>query len=128
MDRLEWPVFVYGTLMRGQRASHMLCGAVYGGKAQLKDYAMYHLGRYPGIVACPGQTVFGELYYVSEAMLAQMDEYEEEGRLYLRRTVQVAGENGPCRAQAYIYNRDVSGCRLLRRAWNAPEEGGKSHV
>ena len=80
MDRLGRPVFVYGTLMRGQRASHMLCGAVYGGKAQLKDYAMYHLGRYPGIVACPGETVFGELYYVSEAMLAQMDEYEEEGR------------------------------------------------
>ena len=125
---LDRSVFVSGTLMQGQRANHMLSGARYAGKFQLRDFAMYHLGRYPGIVPCIGETVFGELYYVSQAMLEQMDEYEEEGSLYLRRIVQRQGENGPCQAEAYIYNRDVTGCRLLRRAWNALEEGVGEHV
>ena len=43
-------VFVYGTLMRGQRAHHMLQDSEYAGVYSLQDYAMYHLGRYPGIV------------------------------------------------------------------------------
>jgi gamma-glutamylcyclotransferase (GGCT)/AIG2-like uncharacterized protein YtfP len=119
----DCPIFVYGTLMRGRRASHMLAGATFAGLFQLKDYAMYHLGRYPGIVPCRGETVYGELYYVNREMLAQMDAYEEEGSLYLRRTVQLVGENGPQEAQAYIYNRDVTGCRLLRCAWSEKEEG-----
>ena len=116
-----YPVFVYGTLMQGQRANHMLSGARFAGKVQLNDHAMYHLGRYPGIVPCPGETVWGELYYVNAEMLAKMDEYEEEGSLYLRRRVQVLGEDGAYEAQAYLYNRDVTGCPILRRPWNAPE-------
>ena len=115
---LNIPVFVYGTLMRGQRANHMLSGARYAGKCNLHSYAMYHLGRYPGIVPCEGETVFGELYYVNREMLATMDAYEEEGSLYLRRTVQVLTEHGAVEAEAYIYNRDVTGCRLLRCAWS----------
>ena len=91
---LEHAVFVYGTLMQGQRANHMLAGARYAGKCKLHSYAMYHLGRYPGIVPCEGETVFGELYYVNSEMLAAMDDYEEEGSLYLRRTVQVLTEDG----------------------------------
>ena len=38
------PVFVYGTLMKGQRAEHMLAGSDFAGNFQLKGYAMYHLG------------------------------------------------------------------------------------
>lgn len=118
----EHAVFVYGTLMRGQRAHHMLSGARYAGRFSLQDYAMYHLGRYPGIVACPGERVWGELYYVSPAMLEQMDEYEEEGSLYRRVRVQLQGENGSCPAQAYVYNRDVSGFPKLQGFWNSQEE------
>jgi gamma-glutamylcyclotransferase (GGCT)/AIG2-like uncharacterized protein YtfP len=54
-------------------------------------------------------------------MLRTMDEYEEEGSLYLRREVEVELQTGTVLAQAYIYNRDVTGCPLLRRPWNAPE-------
>jgi gamma-glutamylcyclotransferase (GGCT)/AIG2-like uncharacterized protein YtfP len=120
---LEHAVFVYGTLMQGQRANHMLAGARYAGKCKLHSYAMYHLGRYPGIVPCEGETVSGELYYVNSEMLAAMDAYEEEGSLYLRRTVRVLTEHGCRDAEAYIYNRDITGCRLLRRAWGDREEG-----
>ena len=108
-------VFVYGTLMRNQRAHHMLSGARYAGECKLHSYAMYDLGRYPGIVPCPGAAVFGELYQVTQAMLAKMDEYEEEGSLYRRVTVRVENERGSCEAEAYVYLRDVSGCRRLER-------------
>ena len=44
------PVFVYGTLMTGQCADNRLEGAVFAGPARLDGYALYDLGRYPGIV------------------------------------------------------------------------------
>lgn len=53
------PVFVYGTLMTGQCADNRLEGAVFAGPARLDGYALYDLGRYPGIVAQPGGTVWG---------------------------------------------------------------------
>ena len=116
------PVFVYGTLMQGQRANHFLRGCDFGGCFRLEDYAMYHLGSYPGIKPCQGESVQGELYYVTDAVLAQMDEYEDEGSLYLRKTVLIHGEETTVSAQVYVYNRDVGGCRLLRCRWNSEEE------
>ena len=111
------PVFVYGTLMKGQRAAHMLEGSRFGGCFRLKDYAIYNLGRYPGIVPCEGETVQGELYFVSDEMLARMDEYEEEGSLYLRKKVTIwAGETSAA-AEVYVYNRDITGCEKLPGAW-----------
>ena len=116
------PVFVYGTLMRGQRAHHQLSASDFAGCFCLKDYAMYHLGSYPGIVPCAGESVMGELYFVSEEMIAQMDRYEREGDLYLRRSVTLtAGENTHT-AEVYVYNRNVSGFEKMRKAWNASDE------
>ena len=42
-------LFVYGTLMKKQRANKMLEGSQYCGKFMLNDYAMYDFGAYPGI-------------------------------------------------------------------------------
>lgn len=123
VENATLPVFVYGTLMRGQRANHMLAGAAYAGEFTLADHAMYDLGRYPGIVPRDGETVFGEVYYVSEDMLAKMDEYEEEGSLYRRVAVQLQGEKGTLTAQVYVYNRRVTGYKLLRCPWGAREQG-----
>ena len=57
-------------------------GAVFAGPARLDGYALYDLGRYPGIVAQPGGTVWGELWYTDDQTVEQMDLYEEEGSLY----------------------------------------------
>ena len=113
------PVFVYGTLMQGQRAAHMLAGSQFIGYFQLKDYAMYNLGRYPGIVPCAGELVLGELYLVSDEMLAVMDEYEAEGDLYLRRKVKVWSGQESADAQVYVYNRDITGYEKMQGSWNA---------
>ena len=44
-------LFVYGTLMRSGRAEDLLSGSEFMGKAILKEYVMYDLGSYPGIIA-----------------------------------------------------------------------------
>lgn len=116
------PVFVYGTLMRGERAHHMLAGSEFGGCWQLKDYAMYHLGSYPGIQPCEGETVYGELYFVSSDMIARMDEYEVEGDLYRRVTVSLSRGESRFPAEVYVYNRDVAGCPKMSKAWNDHSE------
>ena len=112
------PAFVYGTLMKGERAEHLLAEASYVGCCQLRDYAMYHLGAYPGIQPCTGEVVYGELYLVSDQMVQKLDEYEVEGTLYDRKTVTVWVGDKPVEAEAYVYKKDVSGCPLMRKAWN----------
>lgn len=110
--------FIYGTLMQGERAEHLLAEATYIGRCRLQDYAMYNLGRYPGIQPCAGEVVYGELYLIHEQMVQVLDEYEEEGTLYDRKTVTVQLGGQPVRADAYIYKKDVAGCPLMHRAWN----------
>jgi len=96
-------VFVYGTLMRGERAEHLMAGSEFAGEYVLQGYALYDLGRYPGILAKAGAEVAGEVYYVSDEMLAAMDDYEDEGTLYHRRKVTVHGQRGELAAWVYVY-------------------------
>lgn len=115
-------IFVYGTLMRGERAHSFLSGAEYIGAYRLKGYAMYNLGRYPGIVPDPERTVYGEVYRVDRGMLCDMDRYEGEGSLYQR--VTVTAENGTQTVPvfAYVYAREVRGRLIPEGKWNAREQ------
>ena len=101
------PVFVYGTLMKGKSASHYMEDADFLGTAELPGYAMYDLGWYPGILEQKGSSVHGEVYLVCEEMLKDMDGYEGEGFLYMRKTVAITGMDGVPEAQAYVYLRPV---------------------
>lgn len=111
-------VFVYGTLMKGQRAHEYLQGAEYVGAYRLTGYAMYDLGWYPGIVPEAGRTVYGEVYRVSDRILHAMDGYEGEGSLYDRKTVTVRNENGTLETYAYVYARKVLGTLIPEGKWN----------
>ena len=112
------PAFVYGTLMKGERAEYLLAEATFLGKCQLRDYAMYHLGSYPGIQPFPGGIVHGELYLICDDMVGKLDEYEVEGTLYDRKTVTVWLDHQPVQAEAYVYKKDVTGCPRMEKAWN----------
>ena len=79
---------------------------------------MYHLGSYPGIQPCAGEVVYGELYLINDQMVEKLDEYEVEGTLYDRKTVTVWMGDQPVQAEAYVYKKDVTGCPLMRKAWN----------
>ena len=116
------PVFVYGTLMKDERANWMLSGGEYAGFFQLKDHAMYNLGAYPGIKPCTGESVLGELYFVNDETVVRLDEYEGEGSLYKRETVELDAAHSKFSAEVYIYNRDVTGCQKMREEWNGHDD------
>ena len=109
-------VFVYGTLMRGQRAHHYIEDAVYVGEGTLYDYGLYDLGSFPGIKGCSKQQVIGEVYEVSPDMLASMDIYEGEGSLYSRETVCISTETVWVFAYVYVYKSEPEG-GLLEGKW-----------
>ena len=113
-------VFVYGTLMSGQRANHFLSGTTLIGKFRLADYAMYNLGSYPGIRPLKGESVVGEVYEIPEEILPQLDRYEGEGSLYHRIIVEVSNEIESTNAYAYLYQEDVA-CKPMRLAWGVKE-------
>lgn len=113
-------IFVYGTLMSGQRANYMLAEADYLGKFRLPDYGMYNLGRYPGIRPLPGGCVWGEVYRVNDTCLERMDEYEGNGSLYHRTAVIVTGGGRVLRVQAYVYAHRTNGFPLMAEPWGAP--------
>jgi len=116
------PVFVYGTLMQGQRAADMLYDSVYAGKFLLKDYGMYNLGAYPGIRPMNGENVYGELYYINETTRQQLDYYEGNGSLYNRTIVSVCNEHFTLEAEAYVYLGNVDRRDLMRQPWNAKDD------
>lgn len=118
----EHPVFVYGTLMKGESANRLLANGEYAGRYLLKDYAMYDLGSFPGIKRCKGESVLGELYFVNSNAIAEMDKYEGDGHLYDRVPVKVWQEDRPFPAEVYVYKRDVSGCTKMREPWNAKSD------
>ena len=68
-------LFIYGTLMPGLRLEAEMQGAERLGPARVPG-RLVDVGRYPGLL--PGEgTVTGEVYRVSDAQLASLDEVEE---------------------------------------------------
>jgi len=110
-------IFVYGTLMRGERAQAYLANAKFVGEYRLKDYALYNLGRYPGIRPMAGGTVYGEVYEITADMLPEMDRYEGEGSLYHRGPVIVQNDSGEIGAQAYVYAHEIRNGRIENGNW-----------
>ena len=85
---MEYRVFVYGTLLRGELNHGLLAGAVYLGAHRTEPcFTLYTLGGYPGLVAAGTTAVSGEVYRVSDAGLLLLDQLEGYPRLYGRRLI-----------------------------------------
>lgn len=82
-------VFVYGTLLRGERNHHVLAGARWlGDHTTAPGYTLYDTGPYPA-AAAPGETALrGEVYAVDAATLQALDILEDYPRLYTRRRIE----------------------------------------
>jgi gamma-glutamylaminecyclotransferase len=81
-------VFVYGTLLAGERNHHVLGEAVCLGPARTAPaFELYDFGPYPGLVAGGKTRVVGEVYAVDDATLARLDWLEGYPHLYDRQVI-----------------------------------------
>ncbi|MDR1611167.1 MAG: gamma-glutamylcyclotransferase [Planctomycetota bacterium] len=122
-------LFVYGSLMRGNQARHLLDGTDLIGRATVRGYSLFDLGPYPAAVRERNGRVQGELYLIDQPTLERLTEYE--GSLYnLERTA--AAVHGGGRYPdvfIFVYNRPVDGAAKVPFAgqpWRAARrEDGK---
>lgn len=118
-DLMKLLLFVYGTLMKGRCNDHYLREEKYLGIGRLKNYEMYHVSTYPGIIEGPGGYVVGELYEIDEATLKSLDVLEDEGNLFNRKQIQVSFDGDLLDAYAYIWNNkeDVKSHKVVDMPW-----------
>jgi gamma-glutamylcyclotransferase (GGCT)/AIG2-like uncharacterized protein YtfP len=103
-------LFVYGTLKRGGVRHGPLASQRFLGAARTAaKYALYDLGDYPGLLACPegGMVVHGELYEVASSLLEWLDATEGSPDWFKLEPVELAGVEGP--AWAYLFQGDATG-------------------
>ena len=97
---MSLPLFVYGTLRRGQVSHELMAGAPYLGPARTPPiFELIEMDWYPAMLAEGRTTVVGELYAVEGPLLAQLDDYEECPAVYQRLEIELFGG---ARAQAYV--------------------------
>lgn len=79
-------VFVYGTLRQGECYHHYLKDSELLGTCEsTPEFALFDLGPYPAVI--PGQkSIQGEVYWVSDDTLAQLDILEDVPVEYRRET------------------------------------------
>ncbi len=93
-------VFVYGTLRRGQRNHYMLYSSAFvAAHVTEPRFTMLDLGSYPGVVPGGDCAISGELYRITAATLAELDELEDYPLRYGRAALTT--EFG--RAWIYLY-------------------------
>lgn len=106
-------VFVYGTLKAGGSNHRFMRGQIFVGDAQtLPGFQLIHLGSYPGMIASTNasDSVVGEVWRVTSACLAQLDELEgiDEG-LYVRVKIPLLSPFAGQPVETYLYAQSVEG-------------------
>ena len=117
----ETLLFVYGSLMNGQSAHELIKDGIYRGKYTLKDYAMFDLGTYPGIKERSGETVVGEVYVIDKNLIPELDRYEGEGSLFVRKQLEVVSDKEKITANAYIYLGSVDHKPIKNEMWGVDD-------
>ena len=109
----EHILFVYGTLLKGQRNYRRYLAPLEPfAKGILDGFRMYDIGSFPGIVEGVGK-IKGELYRINDIQLDRIDALEGEGSLYIRKSVPVTTDQGDVEAYIYVYNHSVSDLREI---------------
>jgi gamma-glutamylaminecyclotransferase len=92
-------LFVYGTLLRGERAQDLMADGVFVESAVTEPrFTLVDLDDYPALVDFGTLAVHGEVYLVNTTVLLRLDEYE--GGEYVRQTVKLQNSKP---ASAYIW-------------------------
>ncbi|WP_437969652.1 gamma-glutamylcyclotransferase family protein [Sorangium sp. So ce260] len=112
-------LFVYGTLMRGERSHALLGRARYLGVARTsRAFELADLGAYPALVRGGSTAVLGELYAPDRETLVSLDVYEGCPDLFRREPIEL---DGGARCEAYLMPAGQAlGCpRIASGDWRA---------
>ncbi len=98
-------VFTYGSLMYAAVWERVVCGRYPSAPALVAGHARFAVrnASYPGLIAAPGASVRGVLYFdVDDADLAALDNFE--GPEYRRQVLSVTLDTGEkLHAATYLY-------------------------
>jgi gamma-glutamylaminecyclotransferase len=115
-------VFVYGTLMSGERRHAALSGQQFVSDAKTDHrYRLLLIDDYPGLVHASdrkGNSITGELWSVDQSCLSRLDAIEcvDDG-LYERREILLVDSIE--HAEAWFYAQDVVGLKDLGSDWRS---------
>jgi gamma-glutamylaminecyclotransferase len=113
---IEIPVFVYGTLLRGEANHDRLTGCRFGGDARTAPlFSLLDLGPYPALVTGGVTAVAGELYLVPPQRLEELDRFEGHPALYLRSRIRL--ERGFAQAYLASTGRIMTGRAIAGGDW-----------
>jgi gamma-glutamylcyclotransferase (GGCT)/AIG2-like uncharacterized protein YtfP len=108
---MQRTLFVYGTLMQGERHHDVLGNAEFLGRARtLPEYDLVLVDYFPALLPAGQTAVEGELYRVEQTALEALDVLEEVPDYYLRVPITLA--DGRC-AETYLLPRDRAGTAPL---------------
>jgi gamma-glutamylcyclotransferase (GGCT)/AIG2-like uncharacterized protein YtfP len=113
-------LFVYGTLLRGEKNHHLLSRAEFLGPARTApEFSLVEMGGYPALARGGTTTVHGELYVVDDSLRDELDAFEGHPSLYCRRPIKL--DDGTT-AEAYIVERTTFDLPVIAsgsfRAWS----------
>jgi gamma-glutamylcyclotransferase (GGCT)/AIG2-like uncharacterized protein YtfP len=95
------PLFVYGSLMRGETNAGQLQGATFLAQARTApSYTLVDMGDYPALCGGGVTSVAGELYQLEAGMLERLDAFEGHPQVYRRSHVTLADST---QAEAYLH-------------------------
>jgi gamma-glutamylcyclotransferase (GGCT)/AIG2-like uncharacterized protein YtfP len=111
-------LFAYGTLMDGERVFAVTGRRFPGRPARLDGYRRITSDHgYPYVVPAPGSHVDGLLLEgIDAGSLRALDRYEDEGRLYRRRPVEVIVGGARVSCETYVGAGIRAGCRPAQRS------------
>jgi gamma-glutamylcyclotransferase (GGCT)/AIG2-like uncharacterized protein YtfP len=120
-ERMNFNLFVYGTLLKGEANHKLLKGARLIAEQARTNGKLYDTGfGYPALAADQGREVYGELYAIDSAQLPALDELEDyygpgdERNHYERVEVRVRTDRGEHTAITYVFTPDdTTGCRWI---------------
>ena len=115
-------IFVYGLLKPGLRMWPMVEPYVVRSAPGVARGRLY-AAEYPAAVFGDDGEIDGFVLWLDEARLddalRMLDEAEDEGVMYERRTIDVQTSDGPVEAHAYHWLLPLDGCPDVGRSWPA---------
>ncbi len=92
-------LFVYGTLLRGEDNHGQVRGARFITEARTEAcYRLVEMGGYPALLEAGDTAIAGEIYEVDDALLADLDAFEDVPELYERKPLRLVGHE----AEGYV--------------------------